>query len=70
MLLVLVQQVVEYFLVQEGDPLEVIAAPRLEAHNLIDQTVRFMRKIRDVLLPLHLLSHVCRVITDLELDRV
>ena len=44
MLLVLVQQVIEDLLVEESNAFEVVSTARLEAHNLIDQTVRLVRE--------------------------
>jgi len=70
MLLVFVEEIIEYLLVQESDALEVIARARLEADYLIDQSVRLVAKIGDVLLPLHFLLDVSRVVTDLQFDGV
>ena len=70
MLLVLVQEIVEDLLVEESDPLEVVPAAGLEAHDLVDQAVRLMTQASDVLLPLHLLAHVRGVVANLELDGI
>ena len=70
MLLVFVEEIIEYFLVQESDALEVIARARLKADYLIDQSVGLVAEIGDVLLPLHFLLDVSRVITDLQFDGV
>ena len=70
MLLVLIQEIVEDLLIEESDPLEVVPAAGLEAHDLVDQAVRLMTQTSDVLLPLHLLAHVGGVVADLELDGV
>lgn len=70
MLLVLVEEIVEDLLVQEGDSFEIVATARFETHDLIDQPVRLVGQVRDVLLPLHLLLHIGRVVTNLQLDSV
>jgi len=70
MLLVFVEEIIEYFLVQESDALEVIARARLKADYLIDQSVGLVAEIGDVLLPLHFLLDVSRVVTDLQFDGV
>jgi len=70
MLLVFVEEIIEYLLVQESDALEVIARARLKADYLIDQSVGLVAEIGDVLLPLHFLLDVSRVVTDLQFDGV
>lgn len=70
MLLVLVEQVVEDFLVQESDAFEVVAGPGLEGDDLVDQAVGLVRQVGDVLLASHFLLHVGRVVADLQHDRV
>ena len=70
MLLVFVQQIVKDFLVEERNAFEIVTRSRLETHDLIDQAVRFMRQISDVLLPSYFLLHVCGVVSDLKLDCV
>ena len=70
MLLVFVEEVVENFLVEKGDALEVVATARLKAHDLVNKAVRFVGEVGNVLLPLHLLLDVGGVVSDLELDRV
>ncbi len=42
-LLVLVQQVVEDFLVEKGDTFEIVTWARLEADNLVNQAIRLVR---------------------------
>ena len=58
MLFILIEEVVEYFLVEESDALEVVPTSGLKTHDLVDQTVGLMRQVRDVLLTLNLLTHV------------
>ena len=70
MLLVLVQQVVEDLPVQESDAFEVVARAWLKAYDLIDEAVRLVRQVGDVLLSLHLLLDVSGIVADLKLDRV
>ena len=70
MLLVFIEQIVEYFLIEHRNSFEIVAASRFKAHNFIDKSIRLMGKPCNVLLPLHLLADVGRIITDLELDRV
>ena len=69
-LLVLVKKIVEDLLVEQGDALEVIARAGLETDNLINQAVRLVRQVGDVLLSLHFLFNVSGVVADLQLDRV
>lgn len=65
MLLVLVQQVVENFLVEQCDAFEVIPRPGLEANDLINQAVGLVGEVGDVLLAGNFLFDVGRVIADL-----
>ena len=58
MLFVLVQQIVENLLVEDRDAFEVVAGARLERHDLVDESVRLVTQVRDVLLALHLLLDV------------
>ena len=69
-LLVLVEQVVEDLFVQKGNALEVVTRARLETDDFIDEAVRLVRQVRDVLLSLHLLLHIGGVVSDLQLDGV
>lgn len=70
LLLVFIEEIVEYFLVQQGDAFEVVARAWLKADNLVDQAVRLVRQVCDVLLPLHFLLDVGRIVADLKLDGV
>ena len=65
MLFVFVQQVVEDFLVEESDALEIVSRSGLKAYNLIDQSVGLVAQICDILLSLDFLLYVCRIVTDL-----
>jgi hypothetical protein len=58
-LLVLIEQIVEDLFIEQGNALEVVARARLKAHDLVNQPVRLMGEVRDVLLPLYLLSYIC-----------
>ena len=64
-LLVLVEQVVEDLLVEDGDALEVIAASRLERDDLVDESVGLVGQVGDVLLSLDFLLNIGRIVTDL-----
>ena len=57
-LLVLIQQVVKDLLVEQSDALEVIAGTWFETDDLVDQAVRLVRQICDVLLSLNFLLDV------------
>lgn len=70
MLFVLVQQVVEDLLIQNGDTFEIVSAARFETDDFIDQTVGFMGQIGNVLLALNFLFYVSGIVADLELDGV
>ena len=69
-LLVLVQQVVKNFLVEQGDAFKVISRPGLKADDLINQAVWLVGEIGDVLLAWNFLLDVGRVIADLKFDSV
>ena len=70
MLLILVQQVIEDLPVEEGDTLEVIVRAWLKAYYFINESIRLVRQVSDVLLSLHLLLHICRIIANLKLNSV
>ena len=58
MLLVLVQQVVENFLVEQCDAFKIISRPGLEADDLVNQSVRLVGEVGDVLLSRNFLLNV------------
>lgn len=70
MLLVLVKQVVEDLLVQDGDTFEIVSRARFETDNLVNKSIRLVRQVGDVLLPLYLLLHVGRIVANLQLDGI
>lgn len=69
-LLVLIEQVVENLFIKKGNTLEVVTRSWLEADDLVDESVRLMAEVCDVLLTLDLLFHIGRIVTDLKLDGV
>lgn len=70
MLLVFIKQVVEDLLVKEGDAFEIVTRARLKTDNLIDESVRLVGQVGDVLLPLNLLLNVGGIVPNLQLDSV
>ena len=70
MLFVFVKEIVEDFFVEQCNTLEIVATARLEADDFVDEAVGLMRQVSDILLTLHLLLDVCRVISDLQLNRI
>lgn len=69
-LFVLVKKVVENFLVKKRDAFKVVTRTRLKTDNFINESVWVMGKIGDILLSGHFLSHISRVISNLEFDGV
>ena len=65
MLLVLIQKVVKNLFVEESNSLEIVARTRLKADYFIDEPVRLMREVCDILLALYLLLNIGRIISDL-----
>ena len=59
MLLVFVQQVVEDFLVKKSNAFKIVARARFKTDDLIDQSIRLVRQVRDVLLSRDFLLHIC-----------
>ena len=70
MLLVLVEEVVEYLLVQQGNAFEVVAGAGFKRDDLVDESVRVVRKVRDVLLTGDFLLNVGGIVSDLQLNGV
>jgi len=57
-LFVLIEKIIENSLVEHGDSLEIISRPRLVTHDLINESVRLVGEIGDVLLTRELLLHI------------
>ena len=70
MLLILIKQIAENFLVQKGDSLKVVSTSGLEADNFINEPIRLVGEVCDILLPLHLLFDIGRIVTNLEFNGV
>ena len=66
MLFILVKQIVEDFLVKQSNTFEVVARPWFETNDLINKSIGLMTQVSNVLLPLNLLFHICRIVTDLQ----